>query len=288
MSKRYKRVYVEITNVCNLKCSFCPIDQRDADFMKLQEFVSIIRQVSPIAEQVCLHLMGEPLAHPELKSILELCHEFQSQVQITTNGVLISQQKELLLSAPTIRQVNFSLQSYLDNYPEKDPTEYLERVFQFIDECFEKRPELYLNLRLWNLGSETFNSNEAIFNRIEERYAININRNIEVGKIKSKKLLNRLYLHFDSRFEWPRIEDEKRSENGRCHGLLDHFAIHADGTVVPCCLDDQKIINLGNVLEKPLEEVLNSELAVSIADGFRQHKLVHDLCQKCSYISRFK
>lgn len=288
MNKRFKRVYVEITNVCNLKCSFCPIDQRDADFMKLQEFVSIIRQVSPIAEQVCLHLMGEPLAHPELKSILDLCHEFQSQVQITTNGVLISQQKDLILNSPTIRQVNFSLQSYLDNYPEKNPTEYLEKVFQFIDECFEKRSELYLNLRLWNLGSETFNSNEAIFKRIEERYAININRNIEVGKIKSKKLLNRLYLHFDSRFEWPRTEDEKRSEKGRCHGLLDHFAIHADGTVVPCCLDDQKIINLGNALEKPLEEVLNSELAMSIANGFRQHKLVHDLCQKCSYISRFK
>lgn len=288
MNKRYKRVYVEITNVCNLKCSFCPIDQRDADFMRLKEFVSIIRQVSPIAEQVCLHLMGEPLAHPELESILNLCQEFQSQVQITTNGVLISKQKNLILNSPAVRQVNFSLQSYLDNYPDKDPTEYLERVFLFLDECFAKRPELYLNLRLWNLGADTFSLNEAIFDRIEERYAININRNIEVGKIKSKKLVNRLYLHFDSRFEWPRLEDKKRSQSGRCHGLLDHFAIHADGTVVPCCLDDQKTINLGNALQKPLEEILNSELALAISDGFKQQKLVHDLCQKCTYISRFK
>ncbi|MCB9061280.1 MAG: radical SAM protein [Halobacteriovoraceae bacterium] len=285
--KKYKRVYIEITNVCNLKCSFCPIDERQKQFMKLKDFESVLFQVAPISEQICLHLMGEPLAHPNFNEILNICEQFDTQIQLTTNGLLLRKHQQTILGSPIIRQVNFSLQSYMDNFPSKPLEEYLELIYNFIVLAFEHRPELYLNMRLWNIDDLDSLENTPIFEFFEKKFDIQINRNLELAKIKSKKLRGRLYLHFDSRFKWPRLENEFQSKSGRCNGLIDHFAIHADGTVVPCCLDDQKVINLGNVLEDSIDSILNSTRAKSIQQGFKNNQLIEQLCQKCTYICRF-
>lgn len=292
MEKRLKRAYVEITNICNLECSFCPITEREHSVMAVDKFRETIQQVSPLAEQVCLHLMGEPLAHPNFPQILEICDEYQLQLQLTTNGLLLKKYTDLVLGSQTIKQVNISLQAYLDNYPDRPLEDYLDQIASFIELSVKKRPELYLNLRLWNINdgetSDHTISNERIFRYLEGRFQIEINRVVEVSHIKSKKLFERVYLHFDSRFEWPRLELPNNGTLGRCHGLINQVGIHADGSVVPCCLDDQKIINLGNVFEDSLNNILNSKRAVAIADGFRQNKLVEDLCQRCDYITRFK
>ena len=94
--------------------------------------------------------------------------------------------------------------------------------------------------------------------------------------------------HFDSRFDWPRLESPVQSTEGRCNGLIDHFAVHADGTVSPCCLDDQKIIQLGNIFDNDIKTILESDRATKIKNGFKNGKLIEELCQKCTYINRFK
>ncbi len=288
MNKKYRRIYIEITNVCNLNCSFCPIDQRSKDVMELSEFEKIIKQAAPLADQVCLHLMGEPLAHPSFQKIISLCDKYNSKAQITTNGILLSRHKEVLLSNDTVRQVNVSLQSFMDNYPQKNFLEYLDKVYAFIEEATERRPELYINLRLWNFGDTDNDKNDIVFDFLDTKLGIQINRRVELGAVKSKKIAERLYLHFDSRFEWPRMELPIQGDKGRCNGLKDHLAIHADGTVVPCCLDDQKIINLGNCLETSLEEIIENERSRKIREGFANGSLVEELCKRCSYINRFK
>ncbi len=284
----YKRIYLEITNICNLNCSFCPITERDKQFMALDQFEHAISQVAPLAEQVCLHLMGEPLAHPNLEGILNICQKYNCPVQLTTNGLLLTRHTDLILNTKCIRQVNISAQSYMDNFPNKDFTTYLEKIYLFIDTAFNEREDMYLNIRLWNIEETHSDQNEPIFQFLEEKLDVEINRKLELGKIKSKKLKHKLYLHFDSRFDWPRLELPFQSKTGRCNGLIDHLAIHADGTVVPCCLDDQKIINLGNINSSHLEDIINSPRATAIANGFRNNQLVEDLCQRCSYINRFK
>lgn len=256
--------------------------------MELKEFEKIISQAAPLAEQVCLHLMGEPLAHPQFKEILSTCENYDSKAQITTNGILLKRHKETLLSSNAVRQINVSLQSYMDNFPHKNFMEYLDKVYAFIEDARAIRPDLYLNLRLWNFGDSGDEKNDAVFEYLENKLNTQINRKVEVGAVKSKKIAEKLYLHFDSRFEWPRMELPVQGEKGRCNGLKDHLAIHADGTVVPCCLDDQKIINLGNCLETSLEEVIESDRSVRIKEGFSKGVLVEDLCKRCSYINRFK
>lgn len=285
----FKRIHLEISNICNVQCSFCPIVDRPKEVMSLSQIEQSILQIKPLTEDICLHLMGEPLAHPQFEEILKICDHHQTQIQITTNGILTKKYTDLLLSSSSLRQINFSLQAFKDNFPERNIDEYLKPILRFTERSFEERPELYINYRLWNHGIETFKENEEFFLKFESFFDVKINRNVDPGHIKSKKILEskRLYLHFDSRFEWPNPNFPKRSEKGTCQGLRNHFGIHADGTVVPCCLDKEAVINLGNVFETGVSDILNSPRAQAIKNGFEAGELVEDLCQRCTFISRF-
>ncbi len=276
------RIYIEISNICNVQCSFCPVVDREKTILYPLNFSHIVKQASPLAKEICLHLMGEPLAHPNFKEIIGLCED--TPVQITTNGLLIKKFQDFILESKNIRQVNFSLQSFKDNFPGKSIDGYLRDILTFAQKAFLMAPDLYINLRLWNHGVE---DNEDIFRFIESFFSLPIKRNIDVGNIKSKKLLNRLYLHFDSRFAWPDLSLPYNGVKGRCHALTGHIGIHADGTVVPCCLDKEAQIPLGNCLKEPLSQILNSPRAKAMKEGFAQNLLVEKLCQHCDYIKRF-
>jgi radical SAM protein with 4Fe4S-binding SPASM domain len=282
---KLKRIYIEISNICNIQCSFCPVVDRDNQIMSVEQFKHVVSQAAPLANEVCLHLMGEPLAHPKFADILTACDEVGVKVQITTNGLLLAKQESLLLSHKCIRQINFSLQSYKDNFPHKELSGYLTPLMDFTRELHEARPEVYINFRMWNVGTKS--DNEEIFELVERYYQTEIKRNIQVENIKSKRVWNRVYLHFDSRFEWPSLDYPFQGEVGRCHALVSHIGIHADGTVVPCCLDKEAELALGNCYETPLKDILNSSRAVSMKEGFLANKLKEKLCQHCDYIQRF-
>ncbi len=254
--------------------------------MELPEFEAILQQVAPLTEIVCLHLLGEPLAHPKFTELLAICEKYNTHIDLTTNGLLLNRYKEILAAAKCIRQVNFSLQAFKDNFPERDIKPYLLQIFEFITLANTTRPDLYINLRLWNQQSND-SDNEAIFVAIEEYFQLKINRNIEVGGIKSKRIWNRLYLHFDSRFEWPSFSLPFQGKKGRCHGTVNHIGIHADGTLVPCCLDKNAEINLGNVKEQAISEILDGERFKTMRNGFLSGVLVEEFCQHCSFIGRF-
>ncbi|MCR9204585.1 MAG: radical SAM protein [Halobacteriovoraceae bacterium] len=285
----FKRIHIEISNICNVQCSFCPVVERPKDILSPTDFRKIIKQSVPLTEDVCLHLMGEPLAHPEIEEILTIAKNEGAQLQITTNGILIKKLTDLILEGQAVRQINFSLQAFRDNFPDKPLAPYLLPILEFSKRAMLERPDLYINFRLWNFGVESFSKNEELISFIEEYLNVSVKRDVDPGGIKSKKLFKdkRLYFHFDSRFDWPSPDFPPRTEVGTCHGMRNHIGIHADGTVVPCCLDKEAVINLGNCLDEKLETILNSERAVSIKEGFEQNKLVEDLCQKCTFIKRF-
>ena len=284
------RTYIEISNICNLQCTFCPEVERDKKILSTEQFRLILRQVLPYTDQVCLHLMGEPLAHPQFKEILEICNEEGAVVHLTTNGTFLEKFGfELFLNSPALRQINFSLHSYKDNFPDKDIRPYLFDILQFSKQALEQKPELYINYRLWNLPKTTESKDEniSIIDHICEFFQIPINESVDVGFKKSKNLLGRIYFHFDTRFDWPSYQDPLQGTKGFCHALSQQIGIHADGTVVPCCLDKEAGIPLGNILHQPFEEILNTERLKNIRMGFQKHILVEELCQKCTYIKRF-
>ncbi|MBS1959735.1 MAG: radical SAM protein [Bdellovibrionales bacterium] len=287
--KRFYKINIEISNICNLQCSFCPKVIRSKKLMDVALFEQVIRQVAPLTEMVCFHLMGEPLLHPKLDELLEICARYSTPVFFVSNGVLLSDKRSELLLHPVIRQVNFSLHSYLDNYPDKDPSEYLVRIFAFTDMALERRPDLYVNFRLWNLQDTIGKSSENVLirERVEKHYGATLRTDPNVRVTKSQNLRGRLYVHYDTEFTWPSLDLPVIGSKGTCYGLRNHFGILADGTVVPCCLDKEGQIPLGRVGEAPIEAILSGERATHILKGFLSGMLQEDLCQRCDYMTRF-
>lgn len=257
--------------------------------MPIELFEKIIQQAAPLTELVCLHLMGDPLVHPKISEFIEICARYEVKVFLVTNGLLLRDPVRDTLLHPSVYQVNFSLHSFPDNFPERDPELYLSKIFSFTEKAFEQRPELYINYRLWNLdapnGSNTNNLNLLHF--IEEHFQWRFGKHVDVRSNKSVRIKNRLYLHFDTEFTWPSLDQPVLQNKGTCYGLKSHFGILVDGTVVPCCLDKEGHIPLGKISENTLEQILSGRRALDIRQGFDRHQLVEELCQKCQYIERF-
>lgn len=289
MQPLFRKVYVEIGNVCNLQCSFCPEVDRAKYRVEKERFREILIQVKPTTDRVCFHLMGEPLAHPDFASLVEVAASVGTPVEITTNGTLLSPALQAALLNPIIHQVNFSLQSFFNNFRGVDPTTYLEKIFAFSKRALAERPDLYLNFRLWNLGAEEKEDlvNADLLRRIESAFSVVINRRVEAGLRKSKNLTGRLYLHYDTRFEWPHPDSQLRRTKGSCQGTRTHVGIHADGTVVPCCLDKEARIPLGKLGENTFAEILGGERFLNIRSGFEKGELRESLCQRCTFAERF-
>ncbi len=290
---RFRQIYIEITNVCNLACPFCPGTSRAPAYMDAELFADIARQVKPLTEQVYFHVMGEPLLHPDFARFIEICAKLELPVAITTNGTLLDTAVAGSLLNPIVRQVNISLHSLQQLRSRADKEKQLQQILDFTRKAFEQRPELYINYRLWNLDSPSqeldSGANGWICRSIEAAFGVTIPALGHSSGRKSRPLLNRLYLHLDTRFEWPDIDSaEPLNTKGFCHALGTHFAILADGTVAPCCLDRDGITALGNCRQQSILSIIDSPRAKAVFAGFEKGVLTEELCQKCTYCSRFK
>lgn len=248
-----------------------------------------ITQTAPLVKQAMFHLMGDPLAYPDLAYALDLAHTVSLPITLTTAGHLLSSQRQELFHHPAIRQINFSLNSYNEN-PQKTSLEtYLETLSRIVDHLHTHRPDLYINWRLWNIGNDESQSfNHDVFSFINTRFGHRIQTPCDVTMKKSKKLFGRFYLHFDSLFTWPSLDDQAPPRmRGFCHALSGQFGILCDGRVVPCCLDKEGVMSLGSLDEAPLEQILASPKARAIKEGFARHQRIESLCQHCTYIDRF-
>lgn len=273
-----KKAYIEITNICNLACSFCPGTRREGRFMSPEEFERIASSLVGHTKFLYFHLMGEPLLHPELEQLLSIAHRKGFRVIITTNGTLLSQRGEALLDADALHRVNISLQSF-EGSGGGNLAPYMEDVCSFARNAIEKG--ILCSLRLWNEGGENSQNGEILhllgkqFPRPWEDCAKNI------------RLAPRLFLEHGDKFDWPDLGAETH-EVHFCYGLRDQIGVLCDGTVVPCCLDHEGSIALGNLHSSSMEEILSSPRAKAIYDGFSAHRAVEELCRRCGYASRFK
>lgn len=286
----FERLYIEISNICNLQCSFCPEVVRDKKILSVADFRRFAEQAKPLTKQICLHLMGEPLAHPDFAVIMDICEELSLKIFLTTNGTLIRKHQERLLQWRSLEQINFSVHSYFANSERMSLQDYLKPILHFCDQANRIKAPFYINLRLWNL-EETNHQKEQnikVFNILNSHFDINLNENIDVKLNKSKKIINKLYVHFDTEFVWPDLKQKVRSHQGSCYGLRKQLAIHANGDVVPCCLDKEAVLKLGNMNESTLSQIVKTDRAQKIKTGFEKGELVEELCQKCQYADRFK
>lgn len=268
---KFKRIYVEITNICNLNCSFCSKSSLPKREMSSIEFEEVLKKVNDYTDFIYLHVKGEPLLHKDLNSIFSLTKKYNKKVCITTNGVFLREKLDILNMYDNIYQINISLHS------ENKKDNYLEDILFVVDKL--KYP--YISLRFWTLDKGIMDSRtKAYLDMIKNKY--NISKLLNNTKLKDK-----VYLSLDDKFIWPSINNGYYQENGTCYGGKSHIAILADGTVSICCLDGDGVSNLGNVFNSSLEDVLSSEKYRSAIKGFQDNKAFLDICKHCSYKERF-
>lgn len=287
--KNLKRIYIEITNICNLSCSFCPKSNREQSFISIEDFKTIINKIKGYTNYVYLHVKGEPLLHPNILEFLEICDENNIKLSLTTNGTLLQSLKEELINSKSVKQISISLQSFEEDNIDKC-LEYMKDVIDFVKYSINNR-DIIIELRLWNIiNGETQNINNL--NRIKLDY---LSEGLGIENIQEKitikgqsKVLDKVHISQAYEFKWPDINIPDIESEGYCYGLTHQIAILTDGTVVPCCLDQEGIMNLGNIYKEELDEILSSKRAKNIKNGFRNKKLVEPLCRKCGFRTRFK
>lgn len=287
MPKRFKRIYLEITTSCNLGCAFCPGTKRTPDFMKLSDFQKIAQNLSNYTDHLYFHVMGEPLLHPNIDLFLEEAFINKLSVNITTNGTFLNDKCDILVKAKSLRQISLSLHS-LYQYNKTDRQHLIDQWTCSIKSLHKLRPDIYISIRLWDYTSiDDYDSNSTahakkLLNKLG--YTVDLPPNISERGIK---IDDHLYINQAQQFEWPALTNQFIGNEGYCLGLRDQMAILTDGTVVPCCLDSDGTINLGNIFQHNLENILQSERGVNFYNGFSNHKAVEKLCQHCSYRLRF-
>ena len=288
--KKFKKFYLEITSVCNLACSFCPPTIRARQLVSPEDFAMRLDQIKPHTDYINLHVKGEPLLHPKIGELLDISAEKGFKVNITTNGTLIEKRREQLLNKPAIRQMNFSLHSFDDNnLPDREG--YMQKIIDFVKEQ-TKATDMIVSFRLWNLSQDNrtnaeIKRNRALLAMIEKAFdlAYQIEERVEPGG--GIQIAERVYINQDYEFKWPSLDEEEDDGKGFCYGLRNQAAILSNGTVVPCCLDGEGVIDLGNIYKDSFSNIIKMERAQNLVDGFSRREAVEELCRKCGFRQRF-
>lgn len=260
-----------------MNCSFCHGHSRAPQRMSREEFSSVLEKVQGLTRYIYFHLMGEPLLHPDLPLFIRQSKEKGLLPVITTNGTLLKNRKEEII-ASGVHKVSVSLHSF-EGGDKKAHEKYLTEVADFAEEA--SASGIIVVLRLWNRGADD-SLNGAVLDFLRSRIGGEWAENT-----KGIRIHNKLHIEWGDRFEWPDKDLSSDDDNVYCYGLRDHFGILCDGTVVPCCLDSDGIINLGNIFENDIESILSSPRAQKIKEGFACRKATEALCKKCGYARRF-
>ncbi len=283
---KFNRIYIEITNICGLQCSFCPTSTTNNKIMQLDFFENIVSQAKKFTNEIVLHVMGDPLVLSNIVDYLDIIQKYDIKAMVTTSGFYMPRHTPEVLFHPSIKQINISLNSFNKNSPKITLEEYLNPILELCGAKIEHFNEPFLNLRLWNIDAnkseEDFNN--QIFHKLSNYFGTKIKYTNEK---KGVRLASKIILHFDSYFEWPSLSNQIYGD-GYCGGLSSHIAILNDGRVVPCCLDYEGVIELGNLHYTKLEDILISDKVSKIRANFMNKKATEELCQKCSYKSRFE
>lgn len=274
----FRKIYLEISNLCNLTCSFCPGTKRKKHSLTEAEFTALIGKLRPYSDYLYFHLMGEPLLHPLLPHFLALAGDAGFKVILTTNGSFLPQQQEVLLAAPCLHKVNVSLHAFEANDLSVPFETYLNGCFHYGKAAAGKKITVY---RLWNQGGAD-HRNQEILATMEHFFP----RPWEEGR-RGIRIGEKVFLEYGDKFDWPDLTAPEGSDRVFCYGLRDQIGVLCDGTVVPCCLDHEGDLALGNLFTEDMDTILQSERAQKIYQGFQNRKASEPLCRKCGYARRF-
>ena len=311
------RCYIEITNTCNLNCDFCPKHHRRKRQLSAGEFNLLTDRVRGKVSFLYFHLMGEPLLHPLLPQFIRTANEKGFKTVLTSNGTLLHRCLPLLESLP--HKIQLSLHSHESN-ARGELAGYMQEVMQFSVQAAEKGTCMVLRLwnqggrdkeneevmrlieqyvpKPWKERPDGFRLSDHLYLEFDRKFEwptagekseenLKDESEKESGDESEKNLKNESEENLKE-------ESEKESENGLgeksskkekkqlfCKALIKQIGVLSDGSLVPCCLDHDGDVVLGNLLHQSLEEILASPRAQALVEGFKHHTASEKLCQNC-------
>ncbi len=275
MSKRFIRTYIEISDLCGLSCPFCPAPKGRRGEMGLKLFERVCSEVALLTQSVTFHLLGDPLYLSNFALYLQIAQNYNLDVEIVTSGVYLCKfEKSLLLSTP-IKQISISL-SALEALNNQTQERIVQECLELIAIHQELSSQIYINLRM-----HADKLNPTLVQRLVRYFGVE-NDLAQRGRVR---LAYRVFLILTKSFKWVRAKEESGNTEVRkkCYGLLSQIGILANGVVVPCCIDCDGGIELGNVKTQSLQEILNSPRALKIIEGFKRGVAVEEQCKHCTY-----
>jgi len=286
---KFYRIYIELTNVCGLRCSFCPTKALPNTTMDLEFFESIIKEAKGFTREIACHVVGDPLTLPNLEKYLDIIYKHKMKAMLTTSGYFMKKHAFETLFHPAVKQINVSLNAFNKNDTSITFEQYMQPILKLCHEKVKQKKELFINLRMWNLDEIMSEAkfNQELFELLEKAFNVTLDlKRLDPKEKKSIRLENKVLLHFDNYFEWPSLNNQNYG-HGTCQGLDSHIGILANGDVIPCCLDNDAVMKLGNVKEQSLKEILYGKRATAMREGFKIGQCSEEMCLKCSYKDRF-
>lgn len=268
-----KRVYLEITNSCNLNCPFCT-NNKGNNFLSYEQVANYLEQIKPYSNYVYLHMLGEPLLHPNFNEILNKLDKLNLNLQLVTNGTLLYKFPDILEHS-CLRKLSISIHS-VNNIDINDD------YFKTIDQLINKNKHSNIELRFYDYDNLS-DKLKHYLDSLKEKYNFEI-----TPKKNSYKLKENTYVYFEELFRWPNINDEIINDTGTCHGAIDMIGINSSSEVTICCLDPYAYNTIGNLKKQTLKDILDSEKYKQYISDFKSHQIKSELCKRCSYRLRFR
>ena len=286
---KFYRIYIELTNICGLRCSFCPTKNLANTTMSLEFFETVVKQSKAFTNEIACHVVGDPLTLSNLHDYLDIIHKYKMKALLTTSGYFMKKHSYETLFHPAVKQINISLNAFNKNDTSIRFEQYMRPILELCHEKVRQEKEIFINLRMWNLdeimSEKAFNL--ELFELLSRSFDVALDlESLNPKEKKSIRLDTKVLLHFDNYFEWPSLQNRNYG-HGTCQGLSSHIGVLATGEVVPCCLDNDAVMKLGNLKEHRLEEIVYGKRATAMINGFKVGECSEEMCQKCSYKRRF-
>ncbi|MEO1350943.1 MAG: radical SAM/SPASM domain-containing protein [Cyanobacteria bacterium J06635_15] len=321
MTFRLDRLHIEVTNVCNFKCEFCPdaIMERKRGHMDLALLEKVLDQVAVhrLARIITFHLMGEPLIYPHIFEAITMASDRGLALHLTTNGSTFDLRPDHIdkLVQSGIPKVTISLQTpdaesfILRGAPPRlQPTHYFDGILRYVKANSAAQSSTRVHIKLLDTTPNPFLVPHKPLHIVEGRDQIRaelwrwaqafladqadrpsdrelqqrIDRH-KSGRWQLIELHPRLFLETFPLDSWGNVESSQvtPAQFGYCNGASQQAGILYDGTVVPCCKDYEGRIPLGNVRDTPLTTIFNGTAACGLRQGFNRLQVKNPVCQRC-------
>ena len=306
---KFHKIYVEITDICGLSCSFCTPKKAKRGVMPLTLFKNIIEQIANYTKFISLHVLGDPLCVENLNEYLAIGSYYNVKFDIVSSGAFLQQKHFPILTQDSIHQVSFSLDALFNHsHLNKEIHKYFDRIIDFYMYANANYPKLYINLRLFGNNDYTYlleRFPNAIMQTEKRRLRLaknfflrfhkpfiwhatqkhhnlkssfldSINQSLHKDKPSNDKLL-------ETKSIMSQMQNHPKPNKPYCFGSVKQLAILANGIVVPCCIDANGSMPLGNLCVQDFESILKSKPMKTMQKAQHTHKNLPNLCSTCTF-----